>query len=311
MTTTTGTVENEAAVGAPRSNGSNGTSGSPAARSLHATPRNDLANVDETAPGWIFPEGDELFRGIYTRAGTGFSADVLGVCSAIAGEGRTTVGVGLAVTIAQDFPGRRVLLVETDLQRPVLAEDFGVDASPGLSDCLISGLPLLGACRPTYLENLHIVPAGAPANVRGRPLRSSQMANIVDAMRQSYEVVILDLPPILANSDAVLLTDLTDGVIWVVRAGVTPAALLNRALEQLEDGKLRGLVLNGTGSAVPRWLRRLAGAWIAVNMMLLALFAAAGVGLFARGLGRRESLFCMLIAVALTLIYFLRPWYMT
>ncbi len=65
-------------------------------------------------------------------------------------------------------------------------------------------------------------------------------------MRQSYDVVILDLPPILTNSDAILLTDLADGVICVVRAGVTPVALVNRAVEQLEEGKLRGVVLNGT-----------------------------------------------------------------
>lgn len=234
--------------------------GSTAAAWPHPTTRSELATAGEQASAWVFTEGEEIFRGIYTRAGTGFSSDVLGICSAIAGEGRTSVGVGLAVTIAQDFPNRRVLLVETDLQRPVLAEDFGVDNSPGLTDCLMSGLPLLGACRATYLPNLHIVPAGEPTNVAGRPLRSSLMANIVDAMRQSYEVVILDLPPLLTNSDSILLTDLADGVICVVRTGVTPVALLNRALEQLEVGKLRGLVLNGVGSAVPGWLRRLVGA---------------------------------------------------
>ncbi|HEX8969714.1 MAG TPA: hypothetical protein VF937_17660, partial [Chloroflexota bacterium] len=126
---------------------------------LQTSRREDLALAD-TAPGWIFNDGDELFRGIYTRAGTGFANEVLAVCSAISGEGRTTVSVGLAVTIAQDFPARRVLLVETDLPRSVLAEDFGVDANPGLIDCLVSGEPLQNACRPTFLDNLHIVPAG-------------------------------------------------------------------------------------------------------------------------------------------------------
>jgi capsular exopolysaccharide synthesis family protein len=218
-----------------------------------------LANLSDASRDWLFPSGDELFRGIYTRAGTGFAAEVLAVCSALAGEGKTTVGVGLAVTIAQDFPDRRVLLVETDLGRPVLAEDFGIHAAPGLLDCLVNREPLLSACRPTFLENLHILPAGEIGTVPGRPLRSSHMAGIVDAMRQSYDVVILDLPAILANSDAILLTDLADGVICVVRAGVTPMGLLNRAVEHIEPGKLRGLVLNGSDSAIPGWLRRLAG----------------------------------------------------
>ena len=209
---------------------------------------------------WQFPEGDELFRGIYTRAAIGFGpAEVVAVSSAISGEGKTTVGIGLAVTLAQDFPERRVLLVETDLQKPVLAEDFQVEASPGLLDCLVFGEPLQGACRPTFLENLHIVPAGSAAGYSGRPLRSNQMASVVEAMRQSYDVVILDLPALLTSSDAVLLTDLADGVICVLRAGVTPMALFNRALEQIEDAKLRGVVLNGTDTTVPGWLRRLVG----------------------------------------------------
>src|SRR5258708_6314428 len=93
---------------------------------LQTRPRGgDLANMSRE---WLFPEGDELFRGIYTRAGTGFASEVLAVCSAVVGEGKTTMGVGLAVAIAQDFPDRRVLLVETDVLRPVLAEDFGIDS---------------------------------------------------------------------------------------------------------------------------------------------------------------------------------------
>jgi len=218
-----------------------------------------LAKGSDAQREWLFPESDELFRGIYTRAGTGFTSEVLAICSAVAGEGKTTVGVGLAVTIAQDFPERRVLLVETDLDKPILADDFGTESSPGLVDCLINGEPLLGACRPTFLENLHVVPAGVLGNIPGRPLRSSRMAAIVDSMRQSYDVIILDLPAILVNSDAILLTDLADGIICVVRAGLTPVALLNRAVEQIEEGKLRGVVINGTASAIPGWLRRLAG----------------------------------------------------
>jgi capsular exopolysaccharide synthesis family protein len=227
---------------------------------MHARSANGLTTPEQVVPTEpLFPEVDEVFRSIYTRAGTGFASEVIGICSAIAGEGKTTVAVGLAVAIAQDFPERTVLLVETDLQRPVLAEDFAVEPSPGLVDCLTEGLPLLSACRPTYIENLHIVPAGDGANSPGRPLRSTTMAAVVDAMRQSYDMVILDLPPLLVNSDAVLLTDLVDGVICVIRAGVTPSTLVMRAVEQVEESKLRGVVLNGTSSSVPGWLRRLTG----------------------------------------------------
>src|SRR5437588_10488389 len=106
----------------------------------------------------------------------GFTSEVLAVCSAIAGEGKTTVAVGLATTIAQDFPERRVVLVETDFQRPTLAEDFDVEAAPGLVDCVATNEPLQTAIRPTFLDNLHIVPVGGAGRHVGRPLRSSRIA---------------------------------------------------------------------------------------------------------------------------------------
>ena len=207
---------------------------------------------------WLVPGADELFRGIYTRAGTD-APESVAVCSAIAGEGKTTISLGLGVTIAQDFPERRVVVVETDLQRPVLARDFDVEPNPGLVDCLLNDQPLQVAYRATVLDNLHLVPAGGPTSNPGRALRSSRMATAVDTLRESYDLVILDVPAVLVNSDALLLTDLADGAIFVVRAGVTPISLVAKAVEQLDEGKLRGVVLNGAHSAVPGWLRRLCG----------------------------------------------------
>jgi Mrp family chromosome partitioning ATPase len=207
---------------------------------------------------WIFPGVDEHFRGIYTRAGLGYTREVVAVCSAIAGEGKTTVSVGLGVTLAQDFPDSRVLIVETDVMSPVLAADFDVDPTPGLVDCVHTGEPVQLAYRPTFLDNLHVVPVGGPLHGAGRVLRSIRMASAIDAMRETHDVVILDVPPILVNSDSILITDLADCVISVVRTGVTPLELVNRAISQLDADKLRGLVLNGSKSAVPGWLR---GMW--------------------------------------------------
>lgn len=209
---------------------------------------------------WLLSGADEMFRGIYTRAGVGQS-ETLAVCSAIAGEGKTTIAVGVGTTIAQDYPERRVLVVETDFWHPVLAQDFDVEVYPGLADCLLEDLPLQLAVRPTLLENLFIVPAGGPATNAGRLLRSSRMAAALATLRQSYDVIILDVPAVLVNSDSLPVIDLADGVLFVVRAGVTPGPVVRRAMAQLDDtrGLLRGVVLNGTESAVPGWLRRLCG----------------------------------------------------
>jgi Mrp family chromosome partitioning ATPase len=139
-------------------------------RSLHTGA--PLGAVVESRVEAENPGTEELFRGIYTRAGLGFVNEVIAIASAISGEGKTTIGLGLAVTIAQDFPDKRVVLVETDLHKPVLAADFGVDASPGLLDCVIDSEPVQNALRPTFLENMHLMPVGALLKRYGRPLRS-------------------------------------------------------------------------------------------------------------------------------------------
>src|SRR5262249_38693608 len=157
--------------------------------------------------------------------------------------GKTTIALGLALTMAQDFPDRQVLLVETDVQRPALAQDFEIEPNPGLLDCLVHGQPVQLACRDTHLDNFQFVPVGGPASNSGRILRSSRMAVMLNGMRQTHDLVILDLPAILINSDAPLLADLADSVIVVVRAGVTPTSLVNKAIKQLDEDKLSGVVL--------------------------------------------------------------------
>jgi len=211
---------------------------------------------DESPRNWLVPGADEFYRGIYTRAWSG-GRETLAVWSAISGEGRTTLSLGMAVTIAQDFPACRVALVETDFDRPVLAGDFAVESTPGLTECLSDDLPIELAYRPTALNNLHIVVAGGPNRNSGRLLRSGRMSAVLDSLRDDHEVIILDAPAALVNSDALQVADLADGVLFVVRAGVTPSSLVSKALDLVEEPKLRGVVLNATRSQVPGWLRRL------------------------------------------------------
>ena len=206
----------------------------------------------------IFPEAEELFRGIYTRAGL-TAPGIVAVTSAIAGEGKTTVALGLAVMVAQDFPERRVLLVLADLRAPVLAADFDVEPSPGLAEALEGVYPVGLGYRETFLPNLRLLPAGEPTPNPSRLLRSSRFAGVLAATRRSHDLVILDAPALLVTSDSALVTDQVDGVIMVVRSGITPATIVNRALELVDSERLRGVVLNGAQSAVPGWIRRIFG----------------------------------------------------
>lgn len=226
------------------------------ARPATPVPRSESPGLAAANSGqWLPPDADELFRGIYTRAELG--AEVLSVCSAIQGEGKTTVALGLAVTIAQDFPHQSVLLVETDMRRPVLARDLGIEETPGLADCLADGRPSGVGCHPTSLDNLAVMPAGSVAAAPGRVLRSHYFVTLLEEMRRHYTLVILDVPAILTSSDAVAVTHLTDATLFVVRAGATPSALVRKALDQLDATKLRGMVMNEAHSALPRWLQRL------------------------------------------------------
>jgi Mrp family chromosome partitioning ATPase len=90
-------------------------------------------------------------------------------------------------------------------------------------------------------------------------VRSSAMSAAIDAMRQTHDLVILDVPAILAGSSALLVADLADSAIVVVRAGLAPQTLVLKAVDQLDTSKVRGVVLNGATSSVPGWLRRLLG----------------------------------------------------
>jgi succinoglycan biosynthesis transport protein ExoP len=238
------------AVMAPDPNSENGSSG-------RAGPLAALLPPDEQRD-WLFPGSDELYRSIYTAVAFETS-DVLAVTSAISGEGKTTTAVGLAVTAAQDAPDRNVLLVEADLERPVLAGDFAVEPSPGLVDCLLTDEPVQSAFRTTFLHNLHLMPAGVSAGAVGRLLRSPRMPLALETMKRSYDLVILDGPAVLVNSDAIRLCDLANGTVYVIRSGVTPSGLVRQGLDRIDEEKLRGVVLNGQKSATPAWLRRLIG----------------------------------------------------
>src|SRR5438105_2102685 len=194
-------------------------------------------SVEEQPRDWLVTGADELFRSLYTRAGIGFTPEVVAISSALAREGKTTVSLGLAVTVAQDYPERRVVVVETDLERRSLADDFAVEPTPGLLDYVHGDHPIETVFRPTFLDNLHLVPVGGAVRGSGRALRSSRMADLIEALRQNYDLVVLDTPPLLVNSDAVMLSDLADGSILVVRAGVTPAPSIFKAIEQIEESK--------------------------------------------------------------------------
>jgi protein-tyrosine kinase len=202
---------------------------------------------------------DTVFREMYTIGLPELDAGerlVVGVTSAIRGEGRTTTGLGLALAIARD-QDVHVLLIELDFEHPSLARELNLPASPGIAEVLTQEVELDAALRHIEPCSVDVLPAGNVPKAVSRVLRSAALRDFLTAARSSYEVVILDLPPALASSDIMPLSGLTDGVLLVVRAGVTPVRLIERAAARLAEDKLRGVILTGQRSKIPNWIRRL------------------------------------------------------
>src|SRR5437868_2881204 len=171
---------------------------------------------DRTRRAWPIPGANELFRSLYTGFDTSPGVS-MAICSAVQGEGKTTMCLGLAIAIAQDRPDRRVVVVETDLWRAVLARDFGIPPAPGLVDCLLDRHSVESALRPTSLDNLSLLVAGSDVASPQRLLRSTRMPEVLDVLRRTHDVVIVDTPATLAHSEASLIARMVGEVVFVVR----------------------------------------------------------------------------------------------
>ncbi|MDQ4149661.1 MAG: polysaccharide biosynthesis tyrosine autokinase [Actinomycetota bacterium] len=167
------------------------------------------------------------------------------VTSPFAGDGKTTVSTNLAVAMAAI--GSTVILVETDLRKPVLDQYFEDAAiGPGLSDVLSGQAELSDAIKKSRIPNLSVVIAGPTPPNPSELLGSERMAKLLDSLSEMADFVILDTPPTLPVTDASLLAPHTDGVILVVRAGQTPSGKALDATRNFERLGVRvlGIAVN-------------------------------------------------------------------
>jgi protein-tyrosine kinase len=169
---------------------------------------------------------------------------ILLVSSAVPREGKTTTVANLGVVLAQT--GLRVCLIDSDLRRPSLHAQFGLDNDTGLTTALLDKTPVAETARPTRVEKLDLVTSGPVAPNPAELLSSAPMLEFLDGAAAAYDVVVLDSAPVLAVSDASALAPRTHGVVLVVRVRSTPHPAVQRAIEQIESvgGHMAGVLLN-------------------------------------------------------------------
>jgi polysaccharide biosynthesis transport protein len=167
--------------------------------------------------------------------------------SAQPGEGKTTIVVNLAISLTHR--GGHVLLIDADLRRGVVHSVFDVPREPGFADVVQGAVPLEHACRSVEVEQggvLHYLTSGTLPPNPSALLASREVKSFLRSMRERYETIIIDSPPVNMMTDAALLGSNADGVVLVARAGVTHSEALGYALEALGHvrASVLGVVLN-------------------------------------------------------------------
>ena len=191
----------------------------------------------------------EQYRSLRTRvkqAENGRTMRSIVVTSPNKGDGKSLTAANLALTMAQEFQ-HRVLLVDGDLRRPSIHALFGINDTPGLSEVLMGAVNLDDALVTIPEYHLSILPAGMVPSHPAELLGSTGMRRTLDALRTRFDRILIDMPPVEPLADVSIASGLVDGLLMIVRAGVTPKPAIERALSGLDTAKVLGLVLNDAG----------------------------------------------------------------
>ncbi len=189
----------------------------------------------------------EVYRTI--RTNIQFSAvekeiRTLTVTSATEGEGKTTTIANLAVTLAQQ--DNRVLILDADLRRPKVHKVFDVENDQGLTEILVNKVDPKSLIKETFVGNLFVLPSGVLPPNPAELLGSKNLVKLIEELKESYDYVLIDVPPVNLVPDGLLIANIIDGVLLVCSSGVVPVEEAKRAKELLVQAKARvlGVILN-------------------------------------------------------------------
>ena len=188
----------------------------------------------------------EAFRSVRVNMqylAAGLDKRVIGVTSSVPGEGKSFCTVNLAAELAQS--GRRVAVLECDMRRPTLAGYFGIDprARHGLSTYLAGDSTLDEARSPTSIEGLDVLCCGPLPQNPTRLIESPKLAELMQQLRDEYDYLLVDIPPLGYVSEFLVLLQYLDAKIYVVRQNYTDRALVGQITEMHRDHKVKQLYM--------------------------------------------------------------------
>jgi tyrosine-protein kinase Etk/Wzc len=190
-------------------------------------------------------EAYRTLRTNVTFVGAERPVQLLALTSPGPGEGKSTTAANLAVALA--LGGHKTLLIDADLRRPLLHRAFGLVHEPGLTDVLVGRAAAREAIRPDVIERLDVLPAGSSPPNPSELLGSDAMHALIAEVRQNYDYIVVDTPPVLPVTDATVISTVADATILAIRSGETEETSATRALDQLKrvNARIAGVVLNG------------------------------------------------------------------
>jgi capsular exopolysaccharide synthesis family protein len=166
------------------------------------------------------------------------------VTSAAPSEGKTTVAVSIAISLAQG--GQRVCIMDCDLRRPRLHRIFDRAGDIGLMNAIVGEATIDEVAKPTVVPNLYCIPCGPIPPNSADVVSSERFRRLLDEISSKFDRVVQDSPPIVAGTDSAIVSTLVDGVVFVVRAFRTSVSLCRSGLRSLHDvdAPIAGAVLN-------------------------------------------------------------------
>ena len=192
----------------------------------------------------------------FALAGKDEGARLLGVSSPCPQEGKSFTSINLAYSLAKD--GRKVILIDGDMRRPSVSNVLSMSRTPGLSNLLAGGKAEEIIHFQTLHENLDVLLSGDIPPNPSELLGSEKMKKMIEEFSKQYDYVIVDLPPVTAVADPLVMSKLLDGIVVVVRHGFTKKKNVRETIRQLKFSGVRilGFVYNGYRQGTTRYYKK-------------------------------------------------------